>query len=199
MKALLIIDPQNDFLPGGNLAVNNGNEIFPFINDIIKNYELVVISQDWHPKEHKSFSSNHKNKNAFDVIDLNGITQVLWPDHCVQDTKGSEFSDDLDIQNIVGNYAIVQKGINVDVDSYSAFFENDHKTPTGLEMLLKDENVDEVDIVGLATDYCVKYTALDSVKVGLKTNVLLKGCRGISEDLTQVYDELKNNSVNLID
>lgn len=198
-KALIVVDIQNDFCKSGSLEVPNANEIIPLVNKLTKNkmFDYVIFTKDWHPSNHKSFASQHKNKKIFDVINLNGVEQVLWPDHCVQNTKGSELHRDLDIN--VPNMYIFKKGLNPKVDSYSAFYDNDHKSSTGLSEFLKEKEVDETFIVGLATDFCAKYTALDSAKDGFKTNFIWDLTRGIGEDLTNVMIELFNQDVNVID
>lgn len=178
MKALIIVDVQNDFLPGGALAVSRGNEVIPYINSIMDKFDLVVSTQDFHPLGHKSFASSH-NLPLFSVIQLGGMEQKLWPDHCVQGTKGAEFSDDLNLKGIDKNFV---KGTNLNVDSYSGFLDNDKKSATGLEEYLKANNISEVYVVGLALDYCVKATALDAVNAGFKTYVLLRGTKPVNPD-----------------
>ncbi|MBN2401640.1 MAG: bifunctional nicotinamidase/pyrazinamidase [Spirochaetes bacterium] len=175
-KALIVIDVQNDFCPGGSLAVNEGDEIVPVINGIMNKFDIVIGAQDWHPESHASFASNHKGKNAYDQIDSNGIMQTLWPDHCVQGMPGADFHKDL---NSKGFNLILRKGINSKIDSYSAFLENDKKTETGLHGYLDALDAKEVCLCGLATDYCVYYSAMDAVKYGFKTSVILDACRGI--------------------
>ncbi len=176
MKALLIIDVQNDFCPNGNLAVAEGDQIIKGINEISANYDLLVATQDWHPNNHKSFGSVH-GKNPGEIIELNGITQVLWPDHCVQGTHGAKLHKELNLDKI---NLIIRKGMNPELDSYSAFYENDQKTQTGLDGYLKNLGVTEVDLVGLATDYCVYFSALDANKLGYKTRVLFNLTRGVN-------------------
>lgn len=146
MKALLLIDIQNDFLPGGSLAVPNGDEIISLCNDLQKHFDLVVATQDWHPASHESFASNHSNKKPFDVIDLNGMRQVLWPSHCVQETAGAEFSAQLNMNKVE---AIFRKGMDAELDSYSGFYDNGHRKPTGLADYLRGRNVAEVYLAGL--------------------------------------------------
>jgi len=199
MKALIVVDPQNDFMPGGSLAVKDGNQIVPVINKLTKSglFDLVIFTKDWHPSNHKSFASQHEGKNLFDVIDLNGIDQVLWPDHCVQDTEGSMFHKDIDMN--IPNLYIFKKGMNTEVDSYSGFLDNDHKSSTGLTEFLKEKGVYETYILGIAGDYCVKYTAIDSVSEGFDTYVIMDGVRSITDDITPVLDELRDNSVIIID
>jgi len=199
MKALIVVDPQNDFMPGGSLAVKDGNQIVPVINKLTKSglFDLVIFTKDWHPSNHKSFASQHEGKNLFDVIDLNGIDQVLWPDHCVQDTEGSMFHKDIDMN--IPNLYIFKKGMNTEVDSYSGFLDNDHKSSTGLTEFLKEKGVYETYIMGIAGDYCVKYTAIDSSSEGFDTYVIMDGVRSITDDITPVLDELRDNSVIIID
>lgn len=176
MNALIVVDVQNDFCPGGSLAVNGGNEIVPFINGIRENYPLVVFSQDWHPSAHKSFSSNNPGSSVGEYIQIGGQDQIMWPDHCVQESAGAEFHKGLEMRPAD---PIVRKGELVEVDSYSAFFDNDHKHETGLQALLEERGVTEADVVGLATDYCVKFTVLDALRLGLKVTVLRDGCRAV--------------------
>ncbi|MRI63185.1 bifunctional nicotinamidase/pyrazinamidase [Ornithobacterium rhinotracheale] len=176
MKALLIVDVQNDFMPYGALPVAKGDEVVPYINQIVESYDLVVATQDWHPADHKSFAAEHDGKKPFDVIDLNGIQQVLWPTHCVQATEGAEFHSELNIKPIE---VIFRKGMNPEVDSYSAFFDNDKKYATQLSGFLKAKGVKEIDVVGLAADYCVFYSVQDALNEGFKVNLHLKGTRAI--------------------
>jgi nicotinamidase/pyrazinamidase len=160
MKALIIVDVQNDFLPGGALAVDKGDLVIPTINRLQENFELVVATQDWHPAEHKSFASQHEGRSVFEEITLNGLPQVLWPDHCVQETKGAAFSSQLDQKRIE---AISRKGMEINIDSYSGFFDNGKKKATGLGAYLKGRGVTSVFVAGLAADYCVYFTALDAL------------------------------------
>ena len=189
MKALIIVDLQNDFLPGGALAVKDGDQIIDRINKLQDKFDLVVATQDWHPTKHKSFASQHTDSQVFDVIDLNGTRQVLWPDHCVQGTKGAELHKDLN-QNKIS--AIIRKGMNINVDSYSAFFDVNKKNPTGLNGFLKDHNVTSVYICGLAADYCVYYTAKDALALGYTTNILEGSTKPI--DATH-FDALKEDFI----
>lgn len=174
--ALLVIDVQNDFCPGGALAVSGGNEIVPLVNRLIARFSHVVLTQDWHPAGHSSFASSHKGKAPFSTIEMPYGPQTLWPDHCIQGTPGAGFHAALD-----GTRAelIIRKGFRKAVDSYSAFFENDHTTPTGLAGTLRDRGIGNVVLAGLATDYCVAYSALDAVKNGFTATVLLDACRAI--------------------
>jgi nicotinamidase/pyrazinamidase len=176
MKALILVDIQNDFLPGGALAVSGGDEVVPVANRLMPQYELVVATQDWHPSDHLSFASQHLDKSIGDVATVDGLDQMLWPDHCVQGTSGAEFAADLNASAIDH---VVRKGADRRIDSYSGFFDNDRRQATGLGDYLKERGVTEVDIIGLATDYCVKFTALDAVALGFKTKVIAEGCRGV--------------------
>ncbi len=176
MKALLLIDIQNDFLPGGPLAVKDGAEVVPVANQLMRQFPFVVATQDWHPADHQSFASQHAGKQVGDVIMLNGLQQVLWPDHCIQESRGANFSADL---NRNGIDHVICKGTDRSIDSYSGFFDNDHRKSTGLEELLRQHDIDEVQLVGLATDYCVKFTALDASLLGFKTSVIIDGIRGV--------------------
>jgi len=176
-RALILIDIQNDFVPGGALAVAEGDQVVPVANRIQSAFDLVVATQDWHTPNHGSFASQHPGKKPGDVIDLNGIPQVLWPDHCVQRTKGAEFHPQLDLQKVA---KIFQKGVDPGTDSYSGFFDNGHRRGTGLAEYLKDAKVTDVYVAGLATDYCVKYTALDARTLGFEVFIVEDGCRGVN-------------------
>ncbi len=174
--ALLIIDVQNDFLPGGALAVPDGDQVVPVINAMQKHYDLVVATQDWHPEGHGSFAATH-GKEVGEIIDLEGLTQFLWPVHCVQGSSGAEFAPGLETEHFSH---IVKKGEDPKVDSYSGFYDNAKRRSTGLAEYLRGQGVDEVTIVGLATDYCVKFSVLDALESGFKTHVALKACRGVN-------------------
>ena len=175
-KALIVIDVQNDFCPGGKLAVADGDAILPVVNRLIGEFDHVVLTQDWHPAGHSSFASSHPGGEAFTDIDMPYGRQTLWPDHCVQGTDGAAFHPALVCTKAE---LVVRKGFRRDIDSYSAFFENDHKTPTGLGGYLKERGIDTVTLCGLATDYCVAYSALDAVSLGFTVDVRLEACRGI--------------------
>lgn len=176
MKALIIVDIQNDFIPGGSLAVTDGDKIISRINELQKKFDLVVATQDWHPSNHKSFASQHDGMNPFDVIDLNGLQQTLWPDHCIQSTKGAEFHKDLNTNKIE---AIFRKGTNPEIDSYSGFFDNGRKKATGLHGYLQERKVTSVFVCGLAADFCVYYTALDALSLGYETTILDESTKAI--------------------
>ncbi|UUP17552.1 bifunctional nicotinamidase/pyrazinamidase [Nitratireductor thuwali] len=175
-EALIVIDVQNDFCPGGALAVNEGDQVVPLINRLIQRFDHVVLTQDWHPAGHSSFASRHTGKQPFETIAMPYGEQTLWPDHCVQGTHGAEFHDDLEWTKAE---LVIRKGFRREIDSYSAFFENDHRTPTGLSGYLRERGITRVTLAGLATDYCVAYSALDARRQGFEAAVLLDACRGI--------------------
>lgn len=198
-SALLIIDVQNDFLPGGALAVNHGDEVVPIINALQEEFDFIVSTQDFHPAHHKSFAANHEGKNEYDEIELNGLTQILWPVHCVQESEGAEFHKEL---NPIKWKAIFQKGKNPEVDSYSGFFDNARRGDTGLGDFLQNEGIMNVYVTGLAQDFCVKFTALDSVSLGFKTYLITDATRAVNlapEDGDKAFEELKNTGVILIE
>ncbi len=176
MKTLIIVDIQNDFLPGGALAVPHGDEVIPVINGIQDRFGLVVATQDWHPARHGSFASSHPDKQPFDKTDLFGLEQVLWPDHCIQGTPGAELSPLLHSRRIE---AILRKGTDAAVDSYSGFYDNGHQKSTGLAGYLRDKGTTDLFISGLAGDYCVYYTARDAIQEGFQVTVLEDACRPI--------------------
>lgn len=176
MHALLLIDIQNDFLPGGALAVPGGDEIIPIVNALIPKFELVVATQDWHPADHGSFATNHPGKNVFEMADLNGLPQVLWPVHCVQNTGGALFAPALETRGIT---KVFPKGTDPKIDSYSGFFDNGKRGDTGLAAWLREQGATELTLCGLATDYCVKFTALDALECGFRVNLHLAACRGV--------------------
>jgi len=178
MKTLIIVDVQNDFCPGGALAVNDGDAIVPIINALQSKFDLIVATQDWHPPRHKSFASSW-NKSPGELIELGGAPQILWPDHCVQNTSGAEFHPQLETRNA----KVFVKGTDENVDSYSGFFDNHHTHATGLGDFLKEHNADEVHVCGLATDYCVKFTALDARELGFSTLLIEDACRGVNLQL----------------
>lgn len=175
-SALIVVDVQNGFTPGGNLAVTDADQIIPLINQLARQFEMVVLTQDWHPDQHISFADNHQHKAPFETIELPYGTQVLWPKHCVQGTADAEFHPALDIPTA---QLIIRKGFHPEIDSYSAFMEADRKTPTGLNGYLKEHQIDTVYIVGIATDFCVAWTALDAVQMGFTTYVIEDACKAI--------------------
>ena len=179
MRALLLIDIQNDFLPGGRLAVADGDAIIPLVNDLQARFDLVVATQDWHPLGHQSFVSSHAGRAPFEQIDLHGLPQVLWPDHCTQASPGAELAPALNTERIE---VIFRKGTNVEIDSYSAFFDNGHRKSTGLAKYLRGRGVTVVYVAGLAGDYCVYYSALDALAAGFETHVIVDATRAISDD-----------------
>jgi len=195
--ALLVIDVQNDFCPAGALAVVGGNEIIPHINEEMAKYDCVVLTQDWHPKGHSSFATSHEGKNPLELIKMPYGDQVLWPDHCIQGSKGAEFHPDLNIEQA---NAIIRKGSNPFIDSYSAFFENDRKTPTGLDGYFKSLEIENINLVGLATDFCVNYSAQDAANLGYKVSVLEKMCRAIdlNGSLAAAKSEMQDCGVEFI-
>jgi nicotinamidase/pyrazinamidase len=198
MKALILVDPQNDFMPGGALAVPHGDEVVAVANRLVGRFDHVIATQDWHPADHLSFSSQHAGRSPGDVIDLEGLEQVLWPDHCIQDTRGAELHAALDVSSV---NSIFRKGTERSIDSYSAFFDNAHRRATGLGDHLAGTGVDEVYLMGLATDYCVKFSALDAVGLGLKTHVIRDGCRGIDlqpGDVDRALREMAAMGVKLV-
>ena len=175
-EALIVIDLQNDFCPGGALAVAGGDEIVPLVNDLIRHAGHVVMTQDWHPAGHSSFASSHAGRQPFETIDMPYGPQTLWPDHCIQGSAGSDFHSGLAWTKAE---LVIRKGFRAAIDSYSAFFENDHKTPTGLAGYLRERGIGAVTFAGLATDFCVAYSALDAVAQGFEATVRLDACRGI--------------------
>ena len=178
-EAILVIDVQNDFCPGGALAVAGGDEIVAPINALVPEFQVRVFTQDWHPAGHSSFASSHDGKDPFSMIEMSYGPQVLWPDHCEIGSEGAAFHPDLDTRSAD---LIVRKGFRREVDSYSAFFENDHTTSTGLDGYLRSRGVGSVTLVGLATDYCVNFSAVDAAKLGFKVRVIESLCRAIDMD-----------------
>jgi nicotinamidase/pyrazinamidase len=177
--AIVVIDVQNDFCPGGALAVEAGDEVVPEINRIVRDFPVRVFTQDWHSVGHSSFASSHPGAAPYDTISMPYGPQVLWPDHCVQGTDGADFHEDLHLEPAE---MILRKGFHHEIDSYSAFFENDKTTPTGLEGYLRGRGVSSVTLVGLATDFCVAWSALDAVRLGFTARVKLSACRAIDLD-----------------
>ena len=198
MKALILVDLQNDFMPGGALAVPDGDRVVPVANRLQVEFDLVVATQDWHPPDHGSFAASHPGREVGDVIELGGLAQMLWPVHCVQDTRGAELVADLDRTRI---RRIFHKGIDRDIDSYSAFFDNGGRRATGLGDFLTESGAREVHMLGLATDYCVKCSALDARRLGLDTFVILEGCRGVGlgkGDVDAAVGEMKDAGVIIV-
>jgi len=199
MKALILVDIQNDFLPGGALAVPHGDEVVPVANKVSPRFDLVVATQDWHPPDHGSFAANHPGKKVGDVIDLHGLRQILWPVHCVQNTRGAEFAPGLDVSRVA---RVFRKGTDPTIDSYSGFFDNGHRRSTGLADYLRERGVDQVFVMGIATDYCVKFTALDAVqRAGLKVTLIEDGCRGVNlnaGDVEAAVDEMRRVGVKVV-
>lgn len=179
MKTLILIDVQNDFMPGGTLAVPRGDEIVPLINELQPGFDLVIATQDWHPSGHASFASKHENTKVFDVIKLDGLDQVLWPDHCVQNTEGAAFHPDLNTSRIE---AIFRKGTDLKIDSYSGFYDNAHLKSTGLAGYLKEKGATELYFAGLAADYCVYFSIKDALDEGFKCCLIEDATRALKEE-----------------
>ncbi len=196
-EALIVIDVQNDFCPGGALAVAGGDEVVPVINGLIERFDHVVLTQDWHPAGHSSFASSHPGKAPFETIEMPYGTQTLWPDHCVQGTKGAAFHDGLSWDRAE---LVIRKGFRKSIDSYSAFFENDHETPTGLSGYLRERGITRVTLAGLATDFCVAYSAIDARRQGFDATVILEGCRAIDlgGSLAAMTEKMKEAGVALV-
>ena len=197
MNALIVVDLQNDFCPGGALPVPESDRIVAVINHIQRRFDLVVATQDWHTANHGSFAANHPGKKPGDTIELAGLPQILWPTHCVQGTKGAEFHPQLDTSRIA---RVFRKGADSDVDSYSGFFDNGRRKSTGLSEYLKERGVECVFVCGLATDYCVKFTALDAVNLGFKTYLVEDACRGVelrSGDVRQAIEDMRRQGVDV--
>jgi nicotinamidase/pyrazinamidase len=184
--ALIVVDLQNDFCPGGALAVSGGDEIVPLVNRLIGKFEHVILTQDWHPAGHSSFASSHPGKEPFSTVEMPYGPQTLWPDHCVQGTRGADFHPGLEWTKAE---LVIRKGFRTAIDSYSTFFENDHKTPTGLAGYLRERGITDLTLVGLATDFCVAYSAIDARRLGFNAKVLLDGCRAI--DLAGSLEAMK--------
>lgn len=197
-RALVLVDIQNDFIPGGALAVAEGHEVVPVANRLAKEFEIVVATQDWHPENHGSFASQHEGRNPGEMIELNGIPQVLWPDHCVQESRGAEFHPDLDTSVFT---KVFRKGTDPAIDSYSGFFDNGHLRSTGMGEWLRDVGVTDIWVMGLATDYCVKFTALDGVKLEFNVRLIEDGCRGVNlepQDSESAIEEMRGAGVEIV-
>ncbi len=199
MKALILVDLQYDFLPGGALAVPGGDEIIPIINKLQDKFDCIVATQDWHPADHGSFASNHSGRKIWESIPLNGVNQILWPDHCVQGSKGAEFHGDLKRDKWK---AVFQKGTDPQVDSYSGFFDNNRQGDTGLADFLKTEGIQEIYVVGLAADYCVKFTVLEGLKEGFKTFLFADATKAVNMqegDFEKAVAEMENQGAKILD
>jgi nicotinamidase/pyrazinamidase len=191
MKTLLLIDIQNDFMPGGALPVPEGDAIVPVVNALLPRFDLIVATQDWHPADHGSFAANYPGSRGGEVIDLHGVPQILWPVHCVQNTGGACFAPGLETRCIE---RIFQKGTDPAIDSYSGFFDNGHRKATGLAEFLRDRSARELWLAGLATDYCVKFTALDAATEGFRVTLIEDACRGVNlqpHDVSRAIDEMR--------
>jgi nicotinamidase/pyrazinamidase len=198
MRALILVDIQNDFVPGGALAVRGGDRVAPVANEWMRQFELVVATQDWHPPEHKSFAANHPGKDVGEVIELAGLPQVLWPVHCVQETRGAEFYPGLDVSRVT---EVFRKGTDPGIDSYSGFYDNGHRRATGMGDWLKERDVRELFVMGLATDYCVKFTALDGRRLGFEVSLVEEGCRGVelrAGDVAKAVEEMRGAGVRVV-
>jgi nicotinamidase/pyrazinamidase len=198
MRALILVDIQNDFCPGGALAVSEGDRIVPIVNRLMPRYDLVVATQDWHPADHGSFAANNPGKQPGELHELGGLPQVMWPNHCVQGTPGAEFHPQLDTNRVE---AVFRKGTDKAVDSYSGFYDNAQRRSTGLLGYLKEKGVTEVDVVGLATDYCVKFTALDAAKAGFATTLIEDAARGVNlspGDVAQAVEDMLAAGVKVV-
>ena len=193
-----MVDIQNDFLPGGALAVKEGSKIIPLVNNLQSKFDLVVATQDWHPANHESFASNYPNGVIGYLVDLHGLPQVLWPDHCIQNTWGAELAETLDISSV---QKVFRKGTEAAVDSYSGFFDNGKRKDTGLSTYLQSKDVEQLFIVGLATDYCVKFTALDAVNLGFETTVIVDAIKAVNlhpEDQENAIRTMRQAGIQII-
>ena len=198
MNALILVDLQNDFVPGGALPVPEGDQVIPVVNRLQPHFDVVVATQDWHPANHGSFAANHPGKQPGDLIELNGLRQTLWPVHCVQHTSGAALVPGLHTSAVA---EVFQKGADPGLDSYSGFFDNGRRQATGLAGFLRERKVGEVFVAGLATDFCVKFTALDAVALGFKTHLIEDGCRGVNlrpQDVARALEEMKQAGVVLL-
>jgi nicotinamidase/pyrazinamidase len=191
-KALIVVDAQNDFMPGGSLAVKDGVQIIPKINNLLSEFELVIFTKDWHAPDMNAFASSHKNTHPFDTYIIDDIEDTYWPDHCVANTPGADLHKDIDFGKIDGDFYIFKKGINKDEHPYSGFGAD------GLKEFLEEKEVTDLFICGLATDYCVKETAIDSANLGFKTYMILDATKPIAEDITDTMEDLYNTGVNII-
>lgn len=198
MKALILVDLQNDFCEGGALEVKEGSQVIPIANALMPQFDIVVATQDWHPANHGSFAANHLWRKVGQVIDLNGLQQILWPMHCVQNSFGAMFHKRLHTEGVD---KVIQKGTDPETDSYSGFFDNGRRHATELHGYLQSENINEVYIMGLATDYCVKFTALDALSLGYTTYLIEDGSRGVNlneGDVPNAIEEMKKAGIHII-
>lgn len=196
-QCLVVVDVQNDFCAGGALEVPNGNDVVPYINVLMSEFEHVILTQDWHPANHSSFASQHEALEPFSTIDMAYGAQTLWPDHCMQGTRGAEFHPDLAWTKAE---LVIRKGFRIEIDSYSAFFENDHETPTGLAGYLRERGISDVTLCGLATDFCVGFSALDAVAHGFETSMRIEACRAIDLEgsAQNMLNQLRDAGVTLV-
>lgn len=193
-----MVDLQNDFCDGGSLAVPGSHDLISYANRLQEHFNTIVATQDWHPKNHLSFANNHPNKKAGEVVKLGNMKQILWPTHCVQESKGAGFHPDLNLAKVD---KIVHKGIDPQIDSYSAFFDNAHLRSTGLKEYLEGKGIEDVYFLGLATDYCIKYSTLDAIYLGFNVHVIADACRGVdlkSGDVDQAYEDMRRAGVEII-
>ncbi len=197
-RALILVDLQNDFLPGGALAVPDGDQVIPVANRVQPLFDIVVTSQDWHPADHGSFAASHPGRQPGEHIELEGLPQILWPTHCIQESNGARLAQGLDSSCIA---RIFYKGSDPQIDSYSCFYDNGHRRSTGLADYLRDQGVDTVYLLGLATDYCVKFSALDAVAEEFAVHLILDGCRGIDlepGDIERALEEMREVGVAIL-
>jgi len=198
-RALILVDIQKDFMPDGPLPTHGGYSVVPVANRLMDHLDLVVATQDWHPPDHGSFASNHEGVGPYEVTELAGLEQILWPDHCVRETEGAEFVDELRTDRID---QVVRKGTDPEIDSYSGFYDNDHRKATGLGEFLNDQGVDSIVLCGVATDVCVKFTALDGCELGFETWAVVDGCRGVGQqfgDIDAAFGEMREAGAKLVD
>jgi len=199
MRALLLIDLQYDFCPGGALAVANGHETIPVANRLMPKFSTIIATQDWHPPHHGSFAVNHPGKKPYDMHELGGLPQVMWPAHCVQNTRGAELHHALD-RNLITE--VFQKGTDPSIDSYSGFYDNGHRKATGLGDWLKQRDIKDLFVMGLATDYCVKFTTLDARQLGFNVSLVVDGCRGVNlepDDSAKAIEEMRAAGATIIE
>ncbi len=195
MNALILVDIQNDFLLGGALAVPTGNEVIPVANLLMRQADIIVATQDWHPPDHGSFAANHPGRSVFETIELHGLQQTLWPIHCVEETLGAEFGETLEITRVE---KVFRKGTRPEIDSYSGFHDNGRRHATGMAEWLRGRGVTHLTLCGLATDYCVRFTALDAIDEGFRVTLALDACRSVNlqpGDVDQAIQEMKQRGV----